>query len=464
MFRLERQVLRTYTTWRWMWLYAPFCGVFVFGSYVSAISKVETFQLLLMTTIFGLAMPIIMGLQWLVIVAKWQFANPRARLLPGYARAHVGVLGVIFVGLLVLHPLCLAAVHDLAPLGSLAFALSLGGMLWACHRNNGLAVAPAMLIFFSGMTALGQHFWFSPLGEYHVLHGLLAALGAALVVGWLWRLAHLNEEMNDYQVAPLGVVGLSRLERAEQRRLQGELAARSRLVATLIDRWHDRPHSNNPAALFRYGFGRISSGLQAVFLGASCAIYGVALYQLHIMQTKTTTPDTLWFPIMIAVAIPSAGAGIYLAQRKQRMAQELLRPATRKQYFDGLLGALVKQTALLWLALQLALTVVVLSIENVLLQEELLPLTAAYFVVSLALQVPAFGLCIAIARWNSLLLQLLSMYAVAGLELLAIWAWWSAREQLGNFSAMALVIVVSLALGGAMIRAAQRSWLCAELG
>ncbi len=456
-----KQVVLTYLTQRWPVLLMSGSFLFVILlSYATLFGGEKGAEPLQIN--FGLGMPIMMGSMWLLSIAKWQFANPRARLLPGFVGPHLGVLAAIFFLLLLLHPICLSMAGGLSTAGTLAFALLLSGtILWGTQHGRGLLMLPAMAIFFSSMSSIGRQFWFAIPNHFAALHGMMAVAGGAMVIAWFWRLARLDEEMDDYQILPMGTPGgLSRLERAEQRKLQGRVSDRRNPLQALADRWHDRlPHLSARKDLLQYGFGRIPGFASAILAGLGFAAYGIFLNQLSFGRGD----HMVTMAIQFATAGPAVVTGLRMIQRLPRMAQELLRPATRAEYFDGLQMALAKQAGWLWLALQIGLLAMVVLMDAF--PDENLPsLVGPYLIISLATQVPAFAFSFWLVRKYSMWRLLLGLYGVMGIYMAVLSAWWFGRKEWGDLLVVSLLVTLLLAAGAKMLAWSRHAWLQQELG
>jgi len=465
-----KQVALTYLTQRWLLLLPGLILLTTIVAYATILAGGKGAEHLQMT--LGLSFPIVMGFIWLASIAKWQFANPRARLLPGFAGPHLGVLGAVFFLILLANPFCLAWARGLSTLGVLAYALLLGGCaLWGMQPGRGILILPAMTIFFSCMTDAGMQFWFAVPNQFAGLHGVMAAAGGAMVVGWLWRLSRLNEEMDDYQIIPLGMPeGYSRLERAEQRKLLGRVSARRNLMQALADRWHDRLHhlSAGPKSrsrLLQYGFGHLSGVAQALIAGLGFVAYGMVLSQLTLMQGGRTGPlfGFVGIAIQMASVIPAFTAGTLMMTRLPRMFQELLRPATRAEYLDRLFLALAKQSGWLWLALLIGSLAMVVS-TGAFPEENLPSLVGSYALISLAAQVPTFGFSLWLARKGSMWRIILGLYAAMLFHGLVLGAWWVGRKHFGDPIIVLIATVMLLVVGTKMVAWARRAWLRTELG
>ena len=311
-----RQVALTYLTWRWIWFLLPICLLMMFAAPFYPKPPHDGQNPVLLFAIVGLAMPIQFGIQWLGAVAKWQFADPRARLIPGYTKPHLTAIFAVLAVLLVANPLLQAYCQDISPLGPLAFALLLGSLfLFAFHLNQGIAMLPAMALFFSIMHPTTSQFWFAGHSNYLTIHAALALLGAALTAAWLWKLATLHEDDEGYSIQPLGPPGsMSRLERVLQGRLAGRKAARSGPLSGVSDRWHNRlftlPKNPHPTTLSQYGWGRFPLLQQAILVGLAVPLYGVGLS--HLLQKFDKNPGS-GLQVMVyvaAFAIPAFFAAI----------------------------------------------------------------------------------------------------------------------------------------------------------
>jgi len=467
MFKQERQALLTYTTWRWMWLIIPVIALMILGACSIALNQ-KSNQVIFLPAVLGIGMPVLICMQWFIAVAKWQFANPRARLIPGYKSPHLSVIATGLATLLVLNPLLLSFCLGISPLGPLAFALLLGGVfLQALIQNAGTHALPAIIVFFSGMYPTTSRFWFSGVGDYGMIHSVFAITGLALVIAWLWRLANLNEEMGDYQVMPLGAPGsLSRLELAEQRRLQGQKAARSNLINKISDIWHDqiaqKTDKTNQPLLAEYGWGQFPGILRALLAGLGCAIYGIGLSRLtHYYFSKPL--QTSGMIAVLAIALPAISTAFFLRQRRPRLSQEILRPVGREEYFNLLFKALAKQAAWLWLSLSCC-TLAVLMFNGLPTNYKLNRLIIGYLLWTPCVQILVFAVAIYIARWRSNIAFTLTIYAMvcAITGLLIVWA--SSTTHTEFIPTSVFMGSLFAILGLWLMPKAKGSWLRIELG
>jgi len=468
MFQKLKQVGMTYIIWRWMWLMLSSALLLMLGS---ALSSFDRHGATLFPGIFSIGMPIIIGMQWFVSVAKWQFADPRARLIPGYTRPHFLVIFVVLATFCIGNPLLQAFCVGIAPLGHLAFALLVGGsFLYSMHSDRGTLAIPGVVVLLSGLYPKTSPFWFSGAGDFQAIHVAGIFFGVSLFVWWLWKLATLHEEDEGYFVMPLGAPGsLSRLERVLQGRLQGRKAARGGLGYQLSDRWHNRLFtlSGNPssAALSPYGWGLLSHGHRAALIGGGFALYGLSLSCLSIWLNRpfAALPGVI-APAIAAFAGPAVGAAISLRSRRVRMAPELLRPASRAAYFDGLFGSLAKLMLSLWLTMSIGLLVIVMTSPITIIRVNFTQITLGYLLLSLAVQLPAFALGLRMAQWQSTVLFALGCYVLAIAEFGLLVFWVNIQKEAGPIPAAAFAAALLIALGVPSLIGARRAWLRAELG
>jgi len=450
MFEPIKQVGMTYTTWRWIWLLLPLNLLLMLAPVFSPRIDSETIAFSL-ATMFSVAIPIVAGMPFFVAVAKWQFVNPRARLMPGYTRPHFAAIFAVLAVLLVANPLLQAFCQGMSPLGLLAFSLLLGGLfLHSIHFQKGVYVLPTMAVY---------RFWLSAADDFQAAHIAIALTGAAMV-GWsLWQLTTLSEEDEGYFITPFGS---SRLERALQERLKGRKMARGGLGFRFSDRWHDRL-STSLESPRQYGWGRFSHAQQAIGVGLGTSVYGLFLgcMALWIKGQFGVSPSVLVSAITFIA--PALGATLVLRSRRVRMASELLRPASRAAYFDGLIGSLARLTLYFWLAMSAGLWVVSRFSPQIF-EGNFTQFAVGYLLLSLAVQLPAFALGLRMARWQSTVLFGLSCYGLAISEFGLLVYWAHLQKEAGPILVAAFAAVLLIAVGVPMLIGARNAWLRAELG
>ncbi len=143
------------------------------------------------------------------------------------------------------------------------------------------------------------------------------------------------------------------------------------------------------------------------------------------------------------------------------MGQELLRPATRNHYISSLVLTLAKRGFLLWVGLSAGLCFFAYATDTFP-KQNTVALSLKYLAISFSVQLPAFGLCLRLALWNSQLGMMLGMYVVVGLQMAVLWLWWRNQES-WTWPFIILAVLILLATGAAITAWARRLWLEAEL-
>jgi len=91
MFQKLKQVGMTHITWRWIWLLLPLNFALILVPVFIRRNDTEALAFTF-ATMFGTVMPIMTCMPLFMAIAKWQFADPRARLIPGYTRPHFAAI------------------------------------------------------------------------------------------------------------------------------------------------------------------------------------------------------------------------------------------------------------------------------------------------------------------------------------------------------------------------------------
>jgi hypothetical protein len=154
--------------------------------------------------------------------AKWQFVDPRARLLPRFAAPHLAVIaGSAVVGLIFL-PSLAAIASRLSPLGFLAGTIVVASsLIWGIHANSRLATIVFMAMIFSAYSDDARLFLLMPVSvsRFFPLHLLLLVAGWTALAAWLVRLSRLHEEQDDYNIPVQAQSGsATRMERLQANR------------------------------------------------------------------------------------------------------------------------------------------------------------------------------------------------------------------------------------------------------
>jgi hypothetical protein len=460
-----KQVAITYLTQRYLrWGLALFGLIMLPNLFVVGTPKPEAAA---QPMLFLIGMPMFMLLPPLVGQVKMQFAHSRARLIPQFLPAHLATLCGILVTVLLLYPLGLAGLAGLEPLGLMALAVAIGApALWGAQLNRFGPMFVSMGVFYSLLTEWGLRWWIVNAAEHRPTHALIVLAGGVLVVSWLWRLCHLHEEMDDYQnVYQQWLARRSGSEAVEQRRIVAGYIRRHKFLSWVGDWWHERLggyHGGRKfqiSRLLRYGFAANPVEVQGLFILAVFLALGVFMSKFSYAWTTDGGFGRLWFFVMFAALLPGHMAGEMMAQRRPRIAFEMLLPLSRGQLVDALFAASVRNSLVLWLMMNAGLAVVVtLAIEAV-------PLgTAAMFILlSGSAMFVSMSIGLRISIWPSMAKRWIIVWSSWMVLLPPIIIWWNVRDEIGD-APFLIVAGVLMAMGATLLRSARRAWLTLELG
>ena len=273
---------------------------------------------------------------------KSQFFNPRARLLPGFAMAHLMAAGAIAVTAMTLEAAVLlgwGGFGSQLALLSLIFLSTIVGV-WAFYRMDMLAfwlviTIEVVLGYLPGEYIAG---FVQTLGDHPLLSLLLLCIGLAATVAFGMRLWRVSEETLDY--SRMSVIDLSEnmsfhdLKR-HLRKVEAQVIAKGRRGEWLLD------------ALFRFIFRKPASlttwrrlvlyQLATRFSGLFLWIHfqmGMTIYCFWIQTWFGERLDEeAIFPIMFMPFLMAMGImGGMWRNRLPYLARELLLPVGRKDF------------------------------------------------------------------------------------------------------------------------------------
>jgi hypothetical protein len=368
--------------------------------------------------------------------------------------------------LLVIDPLLIAAVANLPAIGYVSLAIAVAApMIWGAHLNRMLGVLGALAIYFSLLTDSGIHWWVIDAAANWSAHAMIV-VGVVLLAAWLYRLAHLREEMPDYHGAvPWRVARPSGGESSVQRSASANQVTRSPLIAWIIDIWL----SGMPRALvvgdrrqfsrlLGYGFSPWPIELQAVAL--TLAIGGVTLFMTDFTSFgRQAGVGALNFYLFFATIMPGFQGGEWLDQRRPRVAVELFRPFSRPQLIDGLFVAILRNSIVYWLIMNFG---ILLAAWHVLGDRLKLEDIAMYAFLSSATTFATLGLALRIAVWPSQFIRL-CFTLVMWMFMAPFVGWWLGRERYGDFPFVTLAVILA-GIGKLLVANARKAWLNLELG
>jgi hypothetical protein len=401
--------------------------------------------------------------------AKAQFAHPRAALTPNFVRSHLLMLIVILAALNLAFPLFTAFCFQLSPVGTVALALAIAApILLAAHANKMLGMLVGLAAFYSTMTKWGV-WWFDPAGTYWLMHVGIILLGFALIAYYLHRLAHLREEMDDYQsFTQWQQSRKAGTEVSEQRRAVAENLRRHPFMSWFTDNWFDRVdgfHGNHLFSLARllsYGFGQpafVQGVWMAVWFGAITLFLGRFGLSSQSPANGSIFGSSMFY-LQISMMFPGMFPGEWLARRRPRIAAELLLPLTRTQYVNGLFAAALWNAAGFWFVINLGLMIVTYLNAG---DRLTLPIVCMTLLLTASGAFGLAGVALRTAIWPSVIKRLgvlmLIMIPFQG-PLLS----WSVQRSGAGDPVLLSAVAVMVVLGVVMVGVARKAWLNLELG
>ncbi len=398
--------------------------------------------------------------------AKWQFVDPRARLLPRFATPHLAViLGVALVGLLFMPGLA-AIASRLSLLGYLAFNIAFAAsFIWSIH-GSGLATIVFMIMMFTLWSDQVRSLWILPscVAQYFPLHLIVFVAGWAAFAAWLLRLSRLNEESDDYNIPVQAQYGsATRMERSQaSRNILRHKFANGLWKGGPSDWWHDRLRNYRTRSfrerqrLFRYGFAAIPAELNALW-------FATVMLVILVINSRTAASEAtraLTFGALAPmVFLPAMFPGLSLAMRRARLTQELLLPLSRTQFINGVFLELARQTLVAIIAM-LAFAIIALVALPADFPETSRLL--AGLVLLAAVQPYFFGVATYSARWQSAMARLVIAMAAMMPVFMACSFALIMLQRTGPLPTL-LIAAAVFPVGVLVAAKSRQAWLNAEL-
>jgi hypothetical protein len=408
-----KQVSKTYLTQRQIWWILVFGGLIVVPNLMALFTSNRNADRSANAALFTCGMPMLFLVPILVGHAKWQFAHWRARLMPGFMPAHLLVLVAVLIVLFVLYPFCLARLAGFEPLGLLALTMAVGApTIWSAHTNRFGPILVSLAAFYSLLTPWGINWWVVQAGEHLGLLAIVFAAGVALLLAWLVRISHMHEEADDYQnMYSLMLARRTGTDSSEARRILASQVHRNRMTSQLGDWWHSRIggyFGGSPAGrarLLRYGFSANPVEIQGLFFAAMVVAVGIFFTHLSFIASGGGF-GAMFFLGGFAVLLPGQMGGEMMAQRRPRMASELLLPLSRDQLLDGLFAASIGNSVRLWLIINSALAIVGLTLKDTI----SIRTVAMFLLMSASVTFAALGMSMRTSIWPSMTKRLVVLW------------------------------------------------------
>jgi hypothetical protein len=403
-----------------------------------------------------------------------QFANPRARLLPHFARVHIAVAAVVVLCIAILLPAFLARLAGCDCFGFLAITVFISGiLLWTgSFRWNGWLAAIALYIGIGASADNGIN-WIRRMRESLVSGQavgtavLLLGLGAFMMVLAWRRLTCLHEEKLGYGrpsqtgaklSLPVRIQGrgwlfgfMQMLKGLDEEREVSRILRHAQCAYTSswsrACRW--QAGMGTGRSLWLFAFGAI---LAAQFLFWNVSTYSGSEWDSRALLLLASLP---WL-----ILAPAASLSQFY-QRRQVIGHELLMPVTRKAYFGELgLAALLAQFQL-WSAAAVATVLwwVIASRQSV-----SMATVMGVLAFSALLQFTFFATAVWLTRYPVLLgsLFVLALIGIVPITATAVTAarWFAERPYAACSAGAAILAALDLLL----IWGAYRRWLITDFG
>ena len=465
MFEPIKQVGKTYLTQRYFWWVALFGGIIVLPNMMVMAGPKRGTPDGAHPMLFTVGMPMFFLLPLLVGQAKMQFAHSRARLFPNFLPAHVAILSCILLLLFLVYPSTVAIAAGFEPLGVLAMAVAVGApTLWGSQINRFGPMLVALIAFYSLMTQSGLDWWIVRAADHLVILGIVYAVGATSIVVWLWRICHLHEEDDDYQNAySLMMARRTGSEAVEQRRIVAAQVRRNRLTSRISDWWHERIggyYGGSPAGrvrLLRYGFAANPVEVQGLFFATLIVCVGIFFSQFSFLAQAGASFGAMFFMAQFAILLPGQIGGEMMAQRRPRIANEMLLPLSRAQLFDGLFAASAGNSARLWVIINIGLGIVTVTAKDAVSIQTI----AMFLILSAAVTFAAFGMSMRVAIWPSMTKRLVVLWFSWIVLVTPLILWSTMHLSWGEMPFVACAIGL-VGAGSVLLYAARRVWLNLE--
>ena len=310
---------------------------------------------------------------WLGVHIKLQFAAPRSRMVPGFARAHLVLPACLIVVAAIPSALHASVVGGIAFLSALAIQVAAyAWFLWAAHRNSGLMVFS--LLGLAGLIFLANPSTQSMLLDLFVPTSstlpsmVLLAAGVAGLIAYALRLTNFHESMSEYgMVFSFDMAWDLASRSANRRRQQMEANAISESVvnAWLLDHQFDLAMKYLPKSWLPRSVAllQISHGM-ALFWSAPMMVLMIGCMVLFCGGFPLQKAFVPIVPLFLTVMIPMMSMamlnGVWL-QHWRWFSSELLRPLTRRHYVSSILSTMAVDASVTIIVPVILITLIVLQ-------------------------------------------------------------------------------------------------------
>jgi hypothetical protein len=237
---------------------------------------------------------------------------------------------------------------------------------------------------------------------------------------------------------------------------------RTWLIGRLSDWWYSQIggyYGGGRAGLerlLRYGFSAVPIETQGLFFAVMAICISVFFMQFSFIREGGGV-GMAFFVLQFGVLMPGQLAGEFLAQRRPRIAYEMLLPVSRTQLVDGLLAVSIQNTARMWLIMHVTLGIGLVIIE----QPVTLRTAVVFLLLSATVTGAETGVSLRVSMWPSMAKRML-VSALAWVVLLPPLVVWAVNSKKLDAWPFILIAAALVAAGFWALRAARRAWMNLE--
>lgn len=469
--RQLQQVAVTYVTRpnEWGWLFAvlyAIAALYALSALAVARKPLEFNDILFPLFLLGVA-PVAACRQHAL---AWQFAHPRAALIPGFASAHLAIVGIVALLSMLVLPLAVAYAAASSPWFTLAIVAA--GVLFAAAPNSILAMAgPLAILSVRAESYVNIAPWMA--GEGERLYVMIAVtLGAwALTVRGALRAAKGREETAPWAPAVWSETDdRSALPFRTAKAMAAE-AQTSGIGAALASRRIDRSIARmrrwrgcNQRKLSLAMFPPLTAKLSPVGLLTALVVF---VFMQPRSQTSFQLNEDSWETLVRVLTMISIFCALIpataLANRLPQMSVERLLPMSNAEYSAALLLNCARRSLYIWIIPHALVLFAACALPW---HDVSLPSAgtmAAYVGISWAGMTLTFGatVCCLLAPniFTVLLTAIVGFAAMFGLP-----AWWADLSSFDSRLPIAVAALLCFSLGAALIHHAFTAWREKEFG
>ncbi|NQV23353.1 MAG: hypothetical protein HQ518_03205 [Rhodopirellula sp.] len=304
--------------------------------------------------LFALLIPVMCVGPWLGMHLKQQFAAPRSRLVPGFAKAHLAMAACLMALLISLNlvSVWMSGVVALASILAIQIA-ACAWMLWMAHLNSTLMILMSLGLFFgvrhledSATQALFFD-WFLA-RSITIPSFLLLTAGVAGLWAYACRLARCHEAMPEYGTAISMDAAwdfTSRSANRSRQQMEATVISKSVVNAWLLDRQFEFVMRYLPKHWLTRGviLLQVSHGLPILRLTLVVLLIVLVIGGVSVVRPDGSNNFISFAVTGMTASLPCIFIALVHALWKrhwQWYSAELLRPLSRQRYVASVLTAI----------------------------------------------------------------------------------------------------------------------------